>query len=171
MDAFAAAHKLQDTLRRRWASLAPADRESLLDLAEALRLGENHLRDVFDWAEEIALRDSTTIAAVLSAETVRAARARDLGRNEAIKAVREALRRLRFPRLVEAEERLGRQLRSLRLPPNVRLILPLNLQDTEVRVEIRAGDTSTLSAAVESLRAAMQRPEFAELFRLLSEAP
>lgn len=168
VDDFAAAHRLPAPLLEQWRGLAGADAAAVADLAERLRLGENHLRDVLEWADEIAIRDGSSIAAVLAAEPLRAALGRDLGRNEAIKAVREALRRLRFPRLVETEERLARQVRELRLPPNVRLVLPANLNDTEVRVEIRAGDAEALRAAVDSLRAAVQRRELAELFALMN---
>lgn len=168
VDSFAAAHRLQAPLLEQWRALAAGDAVAIVDLAELLRLGENHLRDVLDWADEIAVRDGTTIAAVLGAEPLRAVLARDLGRNEAIKAVREALRRLRFPRLVETEDRLARQVRELRLPPGVRLVLPANLNDTEVRIEIRAVDAESLRAAVDSLRAAVQRRELADLFALMN---
>lgn len=158
--AFAAAHRLPPALAERWHGLAAADAEALADLAEALRLGENHLRDVLEWAEEIALRDGGGVADVLRRPAVVAALGRDLGRNEAVKAVREALRRLRFPRLVAAEERFERALRALRLPANVRLVAPPNLRDTELRLEIRAGDAESLRGVIDELRGR----DFGEVF-------
>ena len=170
-DAFCVEHRLQPAVAQRWRALDRADAAAVLDLAEALRLGENHLRDFLEWADEIAVRDATSIAAVLGGEAVRAARERDLGRNEAIKAVREALRRVRFPRLSALEDDLARRVRALALPPGVRVLLPPNLLDTEVRVELRGADLASFRAAVERLHAAVQRTEFAEIFALLAEAP
>jgi hypothetical protein len=171
VEALAAAHRLQAALVERWQALAAADAAAVCDLAERLRLGENHIRDLCEWSEEIALRDGTTIAAVLESTPVTAALSRALGRNDAVKTLREVLRRLRFPRLAALEDQLAQRVRRLALPAGVRLVLPPNLQDTEIRVEIRAGDLAALTAAVDALRAAVQRPELAELFALMGEVP
>lgn len=169
--AFAAARRFQHGLRERWCAAADADAAALLDLAEELRLGENQLRDLYDWTEEIAARDGGTVAGVLGAAGVQAARARGLGRNEAIKAVREALRGLRFPQLAALERRLAECIRSLRLPPGVRIVLPEHLQGDEIRIEICAGDAAAVRAALAELAAAADRPQLAEVFALLQEAP
>lgn len=168
---FAAAHPLPPTLVARWQALGAQDAAALLVLAERLRLGENHLRDFLDWAEEIAMRDDSCIATVLASEPVRGALGRDLGRNEAIKAVREALRRLRYPRLVAAEEDLARRLRALALPAGVRASLPPNLDGTELRFEIRAADVEQARAAVEALRRVLDDGALAAIYAALSEAP
>lgn len=170
-DTWAAERRVQTSLLERWRALAAADAEPLLEIAESLRLSENQVRDFFEWTEEIALRDGVAFGDVWRMEPLRAARSLDAGRNETIASVREALRRLRFPQLVAVEQRLVNCVRALGLPPSVRLVLPPNLRDSEIRLEIRAADAGALRAAVDSLRDAMQRREFAELFALLSEAP
>src|SRR5262245_33283188 len=78
VEAFATAHHLPAPLRARWRALAADDAAALLEIAEELRLGENHLRDFCEWSEEVALRDATSVGAVLRSEGLRAARARDL---------------------------------------------------------------------------------------------
>jgi len=171
IEAFARARPLHPELLDRWMSAAEPDAAALLELAESLRLGENHLRDLFEWAEEIAARERGTVAAVLASTPVQAVRSRGLGRNETIKAVREALRRLRFPQLAALQERLSRCVRALRLPPDVRLVLPENLNDDEIRIEVRARDSVALAKALTGLREAIGRPEMEELFGLLREAP
>ena len=46
---------------KRWLDLPESDQGALLDLANGLKIGENHLRDLLDWAEEISLRDGSSL--------------------------------------------------------------------------------------------------------------
>ena len=113
--AFAGARRLRAEIEARWQALKEADGIALLDLAEDLRLGANDFRDILEWAEEIAARDSSSIRTVLDAEEVRSARSRARGRNEKVKLVREALRRLRFPQLAAREAYRVSSLRRIAL--------------------------------------------------------
>ena len=47
--------------KQRWLNWKLDDGAALLDVALSLRAGENHLRDLMDWLEEIALRDGVAI--------------------------------------------------------------------------------------------------------------
>jgi hypothetical protein len=143
----------------RWLHLAPADRKALLDLARELRLGEHQLGDLWEWAEEIALRDGTSIAAVLDDALLRTAGRQQLGRNDRLKLVKEALRRLRFPELSATQERLASLVRALNLPANVRVVLPAHLEGDAIRVEIAASSPGALQVAAERLHAAAASPE------------
>lgn len=152
---------------QRWLALADEDRASLWDLTRELRLGENQMRDLWDWSEEIAARDATSIAAVLAHPSVKAARAA-AGRGERLKGVKAALRRLRFPVLVEVQDRITTLTRTLELPRNVRLIVPEYLEGDEIRIEIVGGDAPSLRAAAEKVASAAATPACEEIFELLS---
>ena len=165
------ARHFQHGVRERWLALDDEDAEALLHLGESLRLGENQLRDLFDWAEEIAVRDDSRIAAVLAAEPIAVELRRGLGRNEALRAVREAMRRLRFPQLAAMEERLAERIRALGLSRDLRVVLPEHLQSDEVIIEIRARDAAAVQRAAKDLAGIAQRDELAEIFALLREAP
>ncbi len=171
IEAFARTRRLQPDLVARWRSAAAADAEALLELAESLRLSENQLRGFFDWAEEIAVREGTSVAAVLSDAAVRSARERARSRNEAVHAVRAALRRRRYPQLARAEERLRALVRALGLPPGTRFEFPADLQGSEVSVILRAADAEALRVAAARLWEAAQRSEVEEIFAVLREAP
>jgi hypothetical protein len=156
----------------RWLALAPPDGQALLELARELRLGENQLRDLWDWAEEIAQRDHTSLVQVLAHESVTTPRRnRSLGRNDKLKLIKAALRRLRFPQLAAAEERLAALVRQLDLPHNIRVTFPEFLEGDEVRIEIVANSIASLEDAAERLRAVAGAPPFAAIFQILEEAP
>lgn len=155
----------------RWLRLASHDGDALLQLATELRLGENQLRDLWDWAEEIATRDGLTLSHVLAAAPIAAVRARELGRSDKLKAIKAALRRLRFPQLAAVEDRLAELVRTLQLPRNVRITLPEHLEGDQLRIEIAADSASAWRAAAAALLAAADTPACAQLFALLGEAP
>jgi hypothetical protein len=167
--AFAESRKFSRLTLDRWCRLDAKDQATLLQLAERLRLGENQFRDFLDWSEEIALRDGCSVSEVWAREPVSTALARDLGRNELIGAVKTALRRLRFPQLVAAEDRLSELVKTLGLPRAVRLRLPEHLEGTEVRVEITAESPRVLRDNLAVLQRACNQPELDEIFRLLQE--
>jgi hypothetical protein len=155
----------------RWLALAVEDAAALWELVGALRLGENQARNLWEWAEEIAARDGTTMAKVLTAEAFRAALHGSGGRNDRLKAVKAHLRRRRFPTLARAEDRLAALIADLELPSGVKLSLPEFLEGDEVRVEIVAADAKSLLAAANRIAAAAATPACEEIFELLSEAP
>src|SRR5512144_2798240 len=122
--AYAAERHFGTALVERWLGQKPVDREALLGLAVQLRLGENQLRDVIDDLTAIGARRNCGPAAVLGIDEVRAVLARRLGRNEAIRALKQALRRLRYPQLSAVERDLAARVKALRLPAGVRVDLP-----------------------------------------------
>jgi hypothetical protein len=151
----------------RWLAQAPSDRDALLELATRLRLGENQLRDVLDDLVAIGARRGCGIGAVLDDAELRAALARPLGRNEGIKAVKQVLRRLRYPQLSGAERRLAELGRSLRLPAGVHLGLPENLEGDQIAVTLQARSATQLRAQAEALAAALQGGAVDEMFAVL----
>jgi hypothetical protein len=168
--AFATERRYAAPTIERWLALPEADGGALLDLALELRLGEHQLRDLWEWAEEVAQRDASTLAGVLASPEIAAARRRPDGRNDRLRLVKSALRRLRYPQLCAAEERLAGLVRSLGLPPSVRVVMPDNLEGDALRVEIVAASAAGLRSAVARLAEATEAPQCDEIFTLLAES-
>jgi len=142
-------------------------RDALLGIAEGLRLGENQLRDLLDAIEDIAARRGCAAGAVLQLEPVSAVLRGKLGRNDQVKALKAALRRLRYPQLTATEERLRQLARRLELPAAARLELPADLEGSEVTLILRAGSAAALCELLDAAAAAARRPELDEMFRVL----
>jgi hypothetical protein len=169
--AFAEQRKYSAATLERWLALDDADAAAVLGLARPLRLGENQLRGLWEWAQDIAHRDGSSVGTVLAAETVTAVLRSALGRNDKLKRIKMHLRRLRFPQLCAAEQRLTDLVRSLDLPGDVSVRLPEFLEGDEVQVEIVARDAESLQRAAARLQEAAATPACAEIFALLGEAP
>jgi len=165
--AYAADKRFADATVTRWLAHPPADRDALLALATQLRLGENQWRELCDALAAIGARRGCGIAAVLEDAALRAVLARPLGRNEAIRALKQCLRRLRYPQLSAAEERLTALGRALRLPAGVHLALPENLEGEHVAITLRARSAAELRAQAQALAAALQGSAVDEVFAVL----
>ena len=169
--AYGAERHYRSATLERWAALPAGDAAALLDLAQDLRLGENQLRDLWEWASDVAGREQVSIGAVLALDAVAVARRQPVGRNDRLRLVRSALRRLRYPQLSALEDRLADLVRRLDLPRGVSVTLPEFLEGDAVRIEIVATDPDRLRAAAERLARAADSPACRELFVLLGEAP
>lgn len=156
-----------DVVVQRWLALDATDAEALLDLALELRLGENQLLDFWHWIEEIASRDHIPFAAVLASTAIEEARRRKFGRNEKLKEMKDALRRLRFPQLV-ATETLARQLlHELGLPRNVHAELPPALEGAYIDLRLEVDSPEALRRAAQALSDAADTAACTQLFELL----
>ena len=151
----------------RWLAKSPKDQRALLNLALRLRLGENHFRDVLDAVEDIACRQESGLSTVLEVGPVAAVLSRELGRNETLKAVKQALRRLRYPQLTETERRICELVKELKLPSGVTVGLPQNLEGEDVSLTVQAASAAELKTKAAALSEAAAKMEWEEIFDLL----
>lgn len=152
----------------RWLELSEPDQDALLELAEAVRLSENHFRDFFDWLEEIVLRDGGTIRQTLERATLsRILSDPRLGRNDKLKYLKEEVRRLRFPRLARMEQEIQERIRGLKLGPQIQMRVPPGLEGGALTVEVRATHFEELKGLVAELDRALERDSVKTIFALL----
>jgi hypothetical protein len=156
----------------RWLSWEPADRDALGQLAKNLKIGENHLRDLMDWLEEIGLRDRLTIHDVLRSKTIADIETDPrLGRADKLKRIKEQVRRLRFPRLAETEDAIRHEIQSLKLVPEIRLSVPSGLEEGSLQVEFKATSHDELKRMVAQLNNVAEKDSVREIFALLAGQP
>ncbi len=145
------------------------DSGGLWRLAYALKIGENHLRDLMDWLEEIALRDAVSIHEILSRPDLgRIETDPRLGRADKLKRIKEQIRRWRFPRLAETEDDLRKRIHELKLHPDIRLSVPTGLEGANLHVEFNASSAHELKRLAARLMAAADQEPVGDIFALLS---
>lgn len=168
--AYAASRRLGPAVEAQWIAWPPGDGAALLEVAEALTLGGNHLTDIMTWLEDISARDGTTPADVLRTPAVRGILATSLGRSDKVKRVRTVIRSLRYPRLTALERTLAAEVEALGLGGDVAVRFPPGLEGDEITIEIRARGPAAVRAAVERLTRAANGDGFERLFRHLDES-
>jgi hypothetical protein len=155
----------------RWMSWPAPAAMALCRLAVGLKIGENHLRDLMDWLEEIELRDGRAIAAILADKTIADIETDPrLARAEKLKRLKEELRRQRFPRLVSVEDAIKKRLHDLKLQPDINIGVPAGLEGGRLRIEFSASSPQELKCFAAKLAQAADGEAMAEAFALLTGA-
>lgn len=165
--AYGSAKRFHRKTLERWLSLAENDQEALFDLAQVLKLGENHLKDFLEWLEEIALRDGVGLGEILQGDSMsRISSDSRLSRNDKLKQMKAELRRLRFPRLTSMEEQIRKRIHEMRLHPRIQMTVPPGLEGG-VTVQMRAASHEELESLVGQLAQALEKKAVKEIFLLL----
>src|SRR5919106_2149561 len=153
----------------RWLEWERADKEALFELATALKVGENHVRDLMDWLEEITLRDQCAVHEILAQKALADIQSDPrLGRADKLKRIKEQVRRLRFPRLSQVEDSIRTRIQELRLPSAVRLAAPPGLEGGYLHVEFSASNTEELRKFAAQLAEVAGHESVKEIFRMLA---
>ena len=158
-------------IRERWLSWNANDGAALLEVALSLKAGENHIRDLMDWLEEIALRDGVAIGEALRSKTISDIRTDPrLGRADRLKRIKDQIRRIRFPRVSQIEDAIQSKIRQLKLPPAVRVSVPARLEGGDLQIEFTAGNPGEFKIILAKLGAAVESASLAEIYLLLNGA-
>ena len=153
----------------RWLSWDGADGGALERLAFALKISENHLRDLMDWLEEIALRERVPAQTILASKTIADIETDPrLGRADKLKRIKEHIRRLRFPRLAETEDAIRAKIQELKLHPEIRLSVAPGLEGGNLHVEFSAANYDEFKHLAEKLKQAAEKSTPVEIFALLA---
>src|SRR5258706_10703817 len=142
---------LDETHTERWLAMVTPSRMGLLDVAERLNLRTGQLAAAIDLLDEIEVREGISPAQTLLREEVqRSFKLTGSGPWRAAAFI-EALRKIRFPRLREAEERLSSGIAALKLPSGIRVELPKDLGSDELTIRLGARTGRELEKLIDAL--------------------
>lgn len=154
---------------KRWLNLPESDQSALLDLAHGLRIGENHLRDFLDWAEEISLRDGLSLCKIIKGESIEPIWSDPrLGRGDKLRRIKEAMRRQRFPRLMQMEREIQKRIRAMGIGSQIQFSVPSGLEGGTLTVHLSSTSEADLRKLVGELGELLERSEIKEIFEYLS---
>ncbi len=167
--AYAQRKRLSDTTLARWQAWPATDQSALFSLLQDLQCGENHLKDLLDWFEEIAARDEQPIADILERRELRSARATPGSRHDKLKAVKTKLRKLRYPHLTRLEENVRQAVKALDLGRTGQLSFPSDFEGDEVTLILTVRNIHELRDALSRLQQRLDDGRFQRMFDTLDE--
>jgi hypothetical protein len=165
--AYGTAKRFSAATLDRWLHCGPQDRTEILRIVEQLRLGENQVRDLLDALQAIGARQKRTVAEILGDEAIAGVLSAGRARNETLHALKQALRRMRYPQLAATETRLRGLAKALGLPAGVTLSLPENLEGEEIVLSLRARSAAELRRRMTGTLTALGGAELDEIYRIL----
>jgi ParB/RepB/Spo0J family partition protein len=154
---------------RRISSLSSKDRMALLSLISPLRLGENRLREILTFLEEIAKRDRLTIREILKRPEIQAILShQELTPSQKADRMKKALLGLRYPRMHNMEEKFEKKRKELNLPSNVSLYHQPFFEGKGLKVEFQFETVEGYRSMLSSLNGLSENKEFQELIKSVS---
>jgi len=156
-----------ELLAMRTGDWTPDERVVLAGIVAELRPSAHHLGDVLDWLDDIAARDGARPAAALADPTLRAALVGGGSAPDRWKRWKEALRRLRYPRLVAREQAFRDAARALDLGRGAAVVPPSDLEGGVVTLTLRITSADDVAGLVERLVNAQRTGAWSRLFDVL----
>jgi hypothetical protein len=144
----------------RWLAFDEVSRGALLAFARKVRLRTGQLVTALELLEEISVRERITVAEILGRDDIRRIADGSGSGPARARALIEALRKIRLPRLRAMQERLRAEVAALKLPRGISVDLPKELGSDELTVSIRvrsADDLGRLVAALNQSSAGLAR--------------
>ena len=166
---YAHVRRLSPQTLARWQAWSEEEQTALLAVAQDLQLGENHLRDFLDWLEEIRARDGGTVQEILLRKEISQPMQTKLPRNDKLKAVKEALRRIRYPRLSRLEEELRSTVKALALGDRIQVSFPPSYENEEITVELKVRNLKELTDNLHHLQQRVEDGSLQRLFEIFDE--
>lgn len=166
---YAQEKRLSSQTLARWRAWGEEDQAALFVVVRELQLGENHLRDFLDWLEEITARDGGAMRELLTRAEIHHPLQSTLSRNDKLKAVKAALRKIRYPRLSRLEEELRAAVKALDLGSRIQLSFPPSLEGEEVIIELKARNLQELTDSLRRLQHHVDDGSLHRLFALFDE--
>ena len=149
---------------RRISSFSSKDRMALLSLISPLKLGENRLREILTFLEEIAKRDRLAIREIVKRPEIQAILShQELTPSQRADRMKKALLGLRYPRMHSMEEKFEKKRKELNLPSNVSLYHQPFFEGKGLRVEFQFETVDEYRSMLSALSKLTDKKEFKEM--------
>ena len=149
---------------RKLSALTSDDRIALLTLISSLKLGENHLREMLTFAEEISKRDRVKIRDIVHRPEIQNILSqKEFTPSQRTERIKKVLKDLRYPRMHEMEERFEKKRKDLDLPSNVFVRHQPFFEGKGLKIEFQFETVEQYRSIVSSLFKLQDKKEFQEM--------
>jgi len=149
---------------RRLSAFVPDDRIAILSMIAPLKLGENRLREILTFLEEISRRMKGTVREVVERPEIQAVLfQKELTLSQKTERIKKLLQGLRYPKMHQMEEKFERKRKDLNLPSNLLLHHQPFFEGRGLKVEFQFGTMEEYRSILQSLSNLAHKKEFEEM--------
>ncbi|HUL23428.1 MAG TPA: ParB/RepB/Spo0J family partition protein [Thermodesulfobacteriota bacterium] len=151
---------------RRLSTLTSDNRRAILSLISSLKLGENRLKEVLTFLEEISRRNRCEGKDIVQRPEIQAILSqKELTPSQKTERIKKVLTDLRYPKLNQLEKTFEKKRKELNLPSNVSLHHPPFFEGKRLKIEFQFETKEEYRFIVESLSSLPDKKEFEEIIQ------
>ena len=151
---------------RKLANLTPDDRVAILSLISHLKLGENRLREILTFLEEISRRNQCKAKEIVQRADIQVILSqKEFTSSQKTERIKKVLMDLRYPAMHQLEEEFQKKRKGLNLPSSISLHHSPFFEGKELRVEFQFETIEEYQSIVSALSLLLDREEFQEILR------
>ena len=151
----------------RFQRFSSEDQKAIIKLISPLKLGQNRLKEILTYIDEIHYRDEVSASEIIDNEIEAILTNHNIPTPQRAEHVRRLLKKKRFPKLVTMEKEIQKNLKQLKLPPEISLSTPSFLEGEKVKVEFLFKSTQELKKIVNKLSDISDQKELKTILEML----
>jgi ParB family chromosome partitioning protein len=153
---------------RKLANLTPEDRVAILLLISPLKLGENRLREILTFLEEISRKNQCKAKEIIQRADIQVILSqKEFTPSQKTERIKKFLMDLRYPKMAQLEEEFQKKRKDLNLPSSISLHHSPFFEGRELKVEFQFETMEEYLGIVLSLSELADKKEFEELIQSL----
>src|SRR4030042_7104837 len=151
---------------RRLSVFVPDDRMAILSMIAPLKLGENRLREILTFLEEISRSMKGTVREVVQRSEIQAVLfQKELTLSQKTERIKKVLKDLRYPKMHQMEEKFEQKKKDLNLPSNLSLRHQPFFEGRGLKVEFQFETMEEYRSILKLLSSFADKKEFEEMVK------
>lgn len=143
------------------------DQKNLLKLISPLKLGTNRMKEFLITIDEILRRDEIQVSGIIDTEMKATLADQNISIPQKTERIRMRLKKKRFPKMVTLETKIQKNLKQLKLPPELSLTLPPCLEGDTLKVAFSFKNEEGLKKIINKLSDISDQKELKSLLKML----
>ena len=153
---------------RKLSTLTADNRKAVLSLISPLKLGENRLREVLTFLEEVSRRNQCEGREIVQRPEIQEILSqKELTPSQKAERIKKVLTDLRYPKLNQLEKEFEKRRKDLNLPSNISLHHPPFFEGKRLKIEFQFGTTEEYRRIISCLSQLVDKKEFQELVKTI----
>jgi ParB family chromosome partitioning protein len=152
---------------RRLSTLTPDNRMAVLSLISPLKLGENRLREILTFLDEISRRNQCKEKDIVQRPDIQEILSqRELTPSQKTERIKEVLTDLRYPKLNQMEKAFEKKRKDLNLPSNISLHHPPFFEGKRLKVEFQFETREEYQGILSTLTVLPEKEGFKQMIEM-----